>query len=192
VDLEFTHHCTSFRSPSLKAKTELVEALAAYRKARPKSGQSVEKLTSMLGVLSVVAENGGIIQEELRSLVRDLEAFLFCDRRTLTADFQSRVCDNYPGTAYIDAVSDIADRVPYFYLHLTALDLIKEQADCNVFLTREGHLKVESNDHLEMTCQLHKLNGQLDRCRAVVSDLESQVVFHRQKAAAKKLEARAT
>jgi hypothetical protein len=54
-NLEFTSHYTTFKSPSLKAKAELAEALAHYSKAKPRVGPSVDKLTSMLEVLRVVA-----------------------------------------------------------------------------------------------------------------------------------------
>lgn len=189
-DLEFTSHLTTFKSPSLKAKAELVEALARYNKAKPRVGPSVEKLTSMLEVLRVVANNGGIIQADLSRLVKDLESFMFCEMKQVSPLIQAKVYETYLGKAYSDTACDSAVRVPFFYLHLMATDLINELTQTNTNMDTE--FKASSTQEAKLIGEIHTLQSQLERTKAVVSDFESQLVIQVRKAAVSRQEARST
>lgn len=191
-DTDYMTYCSSYRSPSLKAKTELSEALADYKRQRPNAGVSIEKLNSMLKVLRVVADNGGILQDDLGKLVNDLEAFLFCDKRRLAASMQAKVYDYFTGKAYADAASEASDRIPYFYLHIVALDCMKELTHRSELLQGSDNLKTSSTAYTEITEQLLKLEAKVERYKALVSDLESQTFSDQQRVNSKKRQVRRT
>lgn len=145
-DLRFITHNSTFKSPSLKLKTELAEALADYKKAKTCTGNSVEKLSIMMQILHIVAENGGILQDDLSKLFIDLESFLFFDMKKLTPLFKAKVYEMYIGKAYSDAAGDSADRVPYYYLHIIANDLISDLSKSNTELMKESILKAKGHN----------------------------------------------
>lgn len=186
MDLELSVQSPSFKSPSLKIKTELVEALSYYKKTKANIGPSVEKLTTLLKVLHVVAENGGILREDLLKLLSDLETLLFSDLNGLSSAFQAKVYEKFIGKGYLDVAGDSAARVPYFYLHQIGLDLIEELNLCNENLNRESESKASSKGYTVTSEELKRMHGLIDRYKATAGDFESRVFMHESKATEKK------
>jgi hypothetical protein len=110
--------------------------------------------------------------------------------KQVSPQIQAKVYETYIGKAYSDTASDSAVRVPFFYLHLMATDLINELSRTNT--NKDTEFKASSTQEAKLIGEIHTLHSQLEWTKAVLSDFESQLVLQVRKAAASRQEARST